>query len=40
MDGMIGMGDNMTEAEMEHIMNMQISFPMMGEKMMDGMMGR
>ena len=34
----------MTEAEMEHIMSMQICFPMVGEKMMgekgmDGMMG-
>ena len=33
------MGGNMTEAEMDHIMNMQICFPMMGDKSMDGMMG-
>ena len=39
MNGMMGMGGNMTEAEMEHIMSMQICFPMMGEKRMDGMMG-
>lgn len=44
MNGMMGMGGNMTEAEVEHIMSMQICFPMMGEKMMgekgmDGMMG-
>ncbi len=38
MNGMMGMG-NMTEAEMEHIMNMNICFPMMGEKLTDGMMG-
>lgn len=39
MNGMMGMGDNMTEADMEHIMSMNICFPMMGEKMADGMMG-
>lgn len=39
MNGMMGMGDNMTEAEMEHIMSMNICFPKMGEKMADGMMG-
>ena len=41
MNGMnekMGMG-NMTGAEMEHIMGMNICFPMMGEKMADGMMG-
>ena len=43
MNRMMGMGGNMTEAETEHIMSMQICFPMMGEKMMgekmmDGMM--
>lgn len=39
MNGMMGMGDNRTEADMEHIMSMNICFPMMGEKMADGMMG-
>ena len=38
MNGMMGMS-NMTDAEMEHIMSMNICFPMMGEKMTDGMMG-
>jgi hypothetical protein len=38
MNEMMGMG-NMTDAEMEHIMSMNICFPMMGEKMTDGMMG-
>ena len=38
MNGMTGMG-NMTEADMEHIMSMNICFPMMGEKMGNGMMG-
>lgn len=38
MNGMMGMG-NMTEADMEHMMSMNICFPMMGEKTGDGMMG-
>jgi site-specific recombinase XerD len=38
MNGMKGM-DNMTGAEMEHIMSMNICFLMMGGKMADGMMG-
>jgi hypothetical protein len=38
MNGMMGMS-NMTDAEMEHIMSMNICFPMMGEKMTEGMMG-
>jgi hypothetical protein len=38
MNEMMGMS-NMTDAEMEHIMSMNICFPMMGEKMTDGMMG-
>ena len=43
-DGMNGMNemmgmDNMTEADIEHVMNMNICFPMMGEEMEDGMMG-
>ncbi len=38
MMGMMGMG-NMTEADIEHVMSMNICFPMMGEEMGDGMMG-
>jgi hypothetical protein len=38
MNGMMGMS-NMTDEEMEHIMSMNICFPMMGEKMQGGMMG-
>jgi hypothetical protein len=38
MTGMMGMG-NMTEADIEHVMNMNICFPMMGEEMEGGMMG-
>ena len=37
MNGMMGMG-NMTEADTEHVMSMNICFPMMGEEMGDGMM--
>jgi hypothetical protein len=38
MNGIMGMS-NMTDAEMEHMMSMNICFPMMGEKMQDGMIG-
>jgi hypothetical protein len=38
MNEMMGMS-NMTEADIEQVMNMNICFPMMGEEMENGMMG-
>lgn len=38
-DGGIGGMGNMTEADMQHALEMVIYFPMMDEKMMGGMMG-